>query len=233
MNVARRRHRNHLTYPVKRPIELNPVNRPEAFFNSLLGKTKPSEYTVSGSEPTEHFFFVIFKLLTWRRLSLRNLQRSGRCRVRLPSIFSPSSANSRTRSAIAGSRSSMGNVRANLRSCSIACKGPQSFREFVRSVGGESYLHIAHDIFLRLILKLLHDSLQGILLQNFWVRFWRCHRCGGYVRTLYARCISSSLCGAIRLLRRYRFLGDGDGRKASGDGFQGLLLLCHGENDSA
>lgn len=61
VNGVRRKCRNHVTYPVKRLFEFDPVNRPEALLDSLLRKTQPSGYTVSDSEPTEHFLFVVFE----------------------------------------------------------------------------------------------------------------------------------------------------------------------------
>lgn len=111
--------------------------------------------------------------------------------------------------------------------------GPQNFRGFVRSAEGVAYLHTTRDIFLRLVLKLLYDGLQNILLQSCWVCLWRCHRRGRGVRILCARCVPTILCSIFRLVRRYGLLGDGDSRKASGDGFQSLLLLCHDKNDTA
>ena len=41
-----------VAYPVERLFEVNPVNRPEAFFDCLFGKAQPSERTVSDSKPT-------------------------------------------------------------------------------------------------------------------------------------------------------------------------------------
>ena len=65
MNAVRRKFGNRITYPVKRLFEFCPVNRPQAFFDPLLRKTQPSEYTVSDSELTEHFLFVVFGLSIW------------------------------------------------------------------------------------------------------------------------------------------------------------------------
>lgn len=76
-------------------------------FSTLLRKVQPSGYTVSDSRSTEHFLFAAFKFSIWRCLGLRNLQRSRRHQVFSPSILSPSSANSRTRSVITESRSNM------------------------------------------------------------------------------------------------------------------------------
>ena len=55
-----------ITHPVKRLLEFNPINRPEAFFDPLLNKAQPSEHTISDSESTEHLLFVVFtKFSIW------------------------------------------------------------------------------------------------------------------------------------------------------------------------
>ena len=61
---------NRTTYPVKRLLEFNPTDRPEAFLDCFLDKAQPSEYTVCDSESTEHPLFVVFtEFSIWSCLS--------------------------------------------------------------------------------------------------------------------------------------------------------------------
>ena len=58
--VQRKQCCDYSTYPVERLFEFNSVSLLEAYLDFFLRKTKPSEYTVRDSEPTEHLLFVIF-----------------------------------------------------------------------------------------------------------------------------------------------------------------------------
>lgn len=48
-----------IAYPVECLLEFNPIDRLEAFLDSLLSKAQSPQYTVSDSEPTEHLLFVV------------------------------------------------------------------------------------------------------------------------------------------------------------------------------